>query len=172
MKTSQKQLLVAALSVAFASKINAETIDANPSISDYAPMKQEDGKWTIFAGPAIRTEFERVEGLDSQHADITFEVQFIGCTYDKELDKFLWDGAEYELVFGNYNDNLILAVGDKPVEDDWFESVGTLDIDELEDTEITKAVLVPLFANMDKDIKSQFLMAVFNQVIKGTPKPE
>lgn len=170
MKTALKQQLVSALSVAFTSIINAESIHDRSPISDYEPLEVGE-KYTVFAGPAFRTAFEPVEGIDSKHADIMFEIQFHGCTYDKEQGGFSWDGKDYEFNFGNYQDNLMLATGDNPSEDDWYDNIGDFDIDDLEDTELSKAILTPLFAKMSDEVKNKFLMAVFKQVIKGTPAP-
>lgn len=170
MKTELKQKLSAALTTAFAKIIHADTIHDRSSISDYEPL-EVDGKYTIFAGPSFRATFEPVEGVNAKAADIMLEIQFHGCTYDKESNVFSWDGKEHEFVFGNFLDNLMLVSIDNPSEEDWYEEVAELDIDNLEDAELTKAILTPLFANMSDDVKNKFLMAVFEQVIKGTPAP-
>lgn len=171
MNIELKKSLAAALIGAFSKVIHADSIHDRSSISDYEPLEESGGRYTVFAGPSFKTAFEPVDGVDAKAADIMFEIQFQGCTYDKEQNLFSWDGKEHEFVFGNFMNNLMLVSMSNPSEEDWYEEEGLVGIDDLEDTEITKAILTPLFANMGENEKNNFLMAVFAQVIKGTPAP-
>ena len=170
MNASHKQLLISALSAEFTPIFTASNINSQTAIATYAPMEEEDG-YTIFAGPSLRAAFKPIAGLNVNHADITFAIEFTGCTYNEKIAEYEWDGGFSCLTLGSHSDNIKLINSDSPNEGDWVDYERDSDFSELDDIEISKAVGNELMANMDADAKTQFIRAIFDNVKGITDSP-
>lgn len=162
-----KQLLTSTI----LSAISLAVLDPSfkPKVSDLEPYAADNGLFSIVGFVGIAAPINPVAGYDASHIEMRFECRFHNCKADRNTATYSGDPNDYELFFGELDDNLFFANQVKPSgRRDWQYQEG-LNLTYHETCEISKAVFTQFFADISIEQKKALLLQVYKVLSIRSP---
>ena len=176
MKTIQKEALIVALMHAVGDELDAVDIIKDHNYANFKPMlDSETGTYTIHIAPELKMNIGAVEGFKYNLADVSFEISYIGCTYDKDNKCYQWDGNHCQIRYGELENNILFGSGnavDPRCDSNTWECEGIADIDSDEDVYIAKSAIQAAFDSLSAATIDEITMGVFEKTKHSTDAPD
>ena len=122
----------------------------------------------VFAMPKIDFAFNAIDGFDYDHVQLSFSVDFLGCTVNSFTTNLEWAGNDCNIdtLFHKADWSVRPTLYGKTQQDGtvvWAVQ-GAKDITMLENMRVTTQAVKAIIKSMDAPAKKAFLQAIFLQV--------